>query len=378
MAIDSRPLRITVVLRKLALGGAERQAVMLANGFLDRLRAEVNIISFSPGCAVPNLLHPSIGIRVIEPGSDGNWLKRLIKLGVFAKALRSTRPDILLPFTDYPNKVLGAVWRTTGASACIWNQRDEGREVTHRPLERLSLRLVSGFVANSEIGCRHLEDAYGIDRKRITLIRNGVRLLPPLRRSSEWREELGIAPKTLVAIMVAHLHHFKDHKTLLRAWRRVVDHLHSPAVLLLAGNRGETFALIESLRKELDLVDSVKILGTITDISGLLSACDLSIFSSRLEGCPNAVLESMAASLPVVATDIVGTREALGESYPYLVPESDHISLADAILHLSKSPAEGRSLGEANRSRVENSFSPEKSIDAYDSLFKRLCESKVR
>ena len=69
---------------------------------------------------------------------------------------------------------------------------------------------------------------------------------------------------------------------------------------------------VEALIQELKIVSSVRLVGEVPDLANLLGALDLGVFSSRFEGCPNGVLECMAAGLPVVATDIPGIIEAVG------------------------------------------------------------------
>src|SRR2546426_8921983 len=90
--------------------------------------------------------------------------------------------------------------------------------------------------------------------------------------------------------------------------------------------------LMRALARELNLGRSVRFLGPVDDVPGLLSAVDLAVLSSTSEGCPNAVLECMASGLPVVATDIPGIRKAVGPSgYNYLAPPDDARSFAERI-----------------------------------------------
>jgi len=99
----------------------------------------------------------------------------------------------------------------------------------------------------------------------------------------------------------------------------------------------------------------------VEDISGLLFAADLGVFSSRLEGCPNGVLESMAAGLAVVATDCPGIREAVGdEALPWLVPPGDPETMAAKLLELAEHPDLRAELAIQNRQRIESEFTLER------------------
>jgi glycosyltransferase involved in cell wall biosynthesis len=125
----------------------------------------------------------------------------------------------------------------------------------------------------------------------------------------------------------------------------------------LAGRFDDMTEPLKTLARDLNLGRSVRFLGHVTDISSLLGAVDLGIFSSQLEGCPNGVLECMAAGLPVVATDIPGIREALGnESESTLSPPGDYEAMASKISQLIIDAALRQRYGLINRERVERLF----------------------
>ena len=90
----------------------------------------------------------------------------------------------------------------------------------------------------------------GLAADRVRLVSNGVELPAPLESRAGWRRRLGLGERDFAACMVANLHRFKDHATLLRAWRSVVDAeagLGGRAVLLLAGKPFQPVAPLEAL-----------------------------------------------------------------------------------------------------------------------------------
>ena len=178
------------------------------------------------------------------------------------------------------------------------------------------------------------------DPSRIHVIRSEVCLPPAERDRASWRDELGLEEGELAACMLGHLHSGKDHDTLLRAWRLVVDDLAPggcPPVLLLAGREAGTHHALKALAYDLGLRDRVRFLGEVDDVSGLLEAADLAVFSSRSEALGRGATEPMYAGLAVAATDVPGIREAVGTpGRPFLSAPGDAEGLAKRILQLAR------------------------------------------
>jgi glycosyltransferase involved in cell wall biosynthesis len=359
--------RVIIVIGPLDLGGAERQATLLARHLVHEQGAHVEVWGYGePGRAAELCDEYGVAWRsapVPLPWSH-NRLVQLKRLLAFARALRAAKPDVIIPFMFFQSVACGLVWRLTGARAYVWNQRCEGRDRLGRRAERLAIRLTPYFIANSEHGAGFLVNTLGVPEDRVRVVYNGVRLLPPRQDVSTWREQLGVGDDCFLACMVANLQPFKDHETLLKAWRIVVDRLRAEgrdAVLLLAGQFFETHLNLKALAYDLDLGRSVRFLGQVKDITGMLSVVDLGIHSSVNEGVPNGILECMAAGLPVAGTDYPGIREAVGpQGYEYLAPPRDAAALAERILALAHDPEARRRAGAANRRRIETEFAPSK------------------
>lgn len=371
--------RILIVLRSFQLGGAERQAALLAKYLKHTQKADVQVWAFYPkGFAGEILEKENIPTHVHPPKWEGGPFKKIFGLLGLIRDIRKFKPHIILPFTDYPNKVCGSIWKFTGARSCVWNQRDEGREITRKPLEKLALKITPCFVSNSLEGKNFLMNTFSIPEKKITLVPNAIELGEPQQTRAEWRKKLEIDENRFVAIMVANLQPFKDHPTLLESWRRVIDKtgLAEPPILLLAGRFGQTHRQLTFMAEELQLGDGIRFLGEVKDIPGLLSAVDLCVFSSKFEGCPNGVLEPMAAGLPVVATHITGIAEALGTDYPFLVPISRTEKFAEYVLTFLSDPGLRREIGERNKKRVNELFKPDRMFRAYTALLRKLISKR--
>lgn len=133
------------------------------------------------------------------------------------------------------------------------------------------------------------------------------------------------------------------------------------ARLVLVG-AGPDQALLESLAQRLGIGRQVEFAGEHLDPRPFLEAADLFVFPSRQEGFSNALIEAMASGLPVVATNVGGNAEALGDAGGLIVPPQDSDALATAILELSADRKGLGAIGAGNRERVAHRFSLSASV----------------
>ncbi len=360
-----------IVLSSFGLGGAERQALLLARQWvLDGQR--VCVCAPGPDGPVTSACR-DLGIRsLVLPPIWGGRRSQAFRLFRVAAALRGIGPTVLLPYIHIPNVVCGAIWRATGANGCIWNQRDEGLSPDRGLLQRHAVRNTSRFVANSSMGRRYLLDRLGAPPERVVLVRNGVDLAPPKASRAVWRSWLGVGRFDVAVTMVANLTSTKDHLTLLRAWSIVQTCMAAHSVrawLLLAGREGDTAFDVRLWAQRLGLQHCVRFLGAVHDVAGLLQASDVAVLSSHSEGCPNCVLESMACGLPVAGTDIVGIRETIDPSgYPFLAPASDAEALAGCLVALISDPERRHMLGQIGLERARSIYSVQRMCSEIDCL----------
>jgi glycosyltransferase involved in cell wall biosynthesis len=206
-----------------------------------------------------------------------------------------------------------------------------------------------------------------VPQGRIRTIHNGVSVPSPSCSRQEWRVRLSAHEDELLVAMIGNISPFKDHPTLIGAWRQVLDSFRGRATLLLVGNQLniERVDEVKRLVSSAGVDGSVIFLDRIDDIAGFLNAIDLVVHASKSEGLPNAVLEAMAAGRAVVGSDIPGIREVLGDTGVY-VPAGNEGALATAIMHLLRDENEREYLGARNRSAVQKNFSST-----------RMCEETV-
>jgi glycosyltransferase involved in cell wall biosynthesis len=134
---------------------------------------------------------------------------------------------------------------------------------------------------------------------------------------------------------------------------------------------------MEAKAKAMQLSEDVIFTGIRQDVPNILGLLDVFVLPSLWEGLPIALLEAMAAGLPVVATAVGGTPEVVVEGETgFLVPPRDPEALAEAILRLLREPDLRRRMGEAGRKRVAEHFSVEQMVQKTEALYEHLLAEK--
>jgi glycosyltransferase involved in cell wall biosynthesis len=160
---------------------------------------------------------------------------------------------------------------------------------------------------------------------------------------------------------------------LVRATAGLVER--HPAFLLLVGDgplREELQRLIVACR----LSEHVRLAGARSDVPEILKIADLFVFPSRTEGLPNALLEAMAAGLPIAATDVPGCRDLIAhERTGLLTPYGDIDALGRAMARLLSQPSLARRLGETAAAEAASRWTLEQSLDGYAALYTEALSS---
>jgi glycosyltransferase involved in cell wall biosynthesis len=208
--------------------------------------------------------------------------------------------------------------------------------------------------------------------RKCSVLTNGIdtaEFAPNPERREGVRAQMGLQNE-FVWLAAGRITPAKDYPNLLRAFSRV--HSVIPAAQLWIAGEGacSEAEAVQALAAKLGLGDSVRWLGLRRDMPALLDLADGFVLASAWEGMPLAVGEAMAMEKPVVATDVGGVRELLGEA-GVVVPARSPESLAKAMLELMRSrPEDRRALGIAARERVQTLFSMEVKADEWEALYR--------
>lgn len=245
------------------------------------------------------------------------------------------------------------------------------KRFSHHLLYRIGSRWVDGIVAVSEdVKTAILATMRGIPAEKISVICNCV----DVQRYQEGfdreqiRQELGFKEDDQLGVVVATFKRQKGHQYLINAAGKLVEKY--PNLHLLFVGDGELKDQLMSLTQDLNLIDRVHFLGTRSDVPSILAASDLFILPSLWEGLPMALIEAMASQLPVVATDVSGTKQVMLDGKTgILVQPGESAELEQAIQKLLDDPVMAGQMGEASRHRVESLFSAQKQALEYLDLY---------
>jgi glycosyltransferase involved in cell wall biosynthesis len=239
---------------------------------------------------------------------------------------------------------------------------------------KLAVAMSSRIIAVSEDLKRHFVENVGLkNQKKILTVYNGIDIerYKPSESTEELRGRLGIAPGAVVIGTVGSLFKVKAFDNLIKAAGRLRESA-SEFRLLIAGEGNER----ENLRRlidEMNLPDTVSLLGFRDDIPELLNLFDIYVCSSHSEGLSLSILEAMASARPVVGTRVGGNPELIADGdNGFLAPAANSEALAEKIGILIDSKELRGKMGARSREIVEKKFSLTAMIATYQNLYEEL------
>lgn len=247
-------------------------------------------------------------------------------------------------------------------------------------LERLMHRFTTISLGNSRAVVQQLYDE-GFEPGKVGLIYNGIDLLPfqNLPQKQELRKNLSLDQDTLIFIIVANLIPYKGHIDLLNAIGAVRTQLPKSWKLLCVGRDSGILSKLKSQAQALGIADHVEFFGNRLDTPQLLAAADIGILCSHEEGFSNAILEAMAAGLPMVVTNVGGNAEAVEDMHTGLVVlPKDPASLAEGLLSLALAPELRIRFGNAGKERVHQHFTVTQCAKKYAEFYVALVEEQFK
>ncbi|NLP12763.1 glycosyltransferase [bacterium] len=296
--------------------------------------------------------------------------------------IKNEQPNIIHSHgykADFVAWMAGRPLQASLISSCHpWLDTDDNRRAAlYALIDKLILLRFDRVVAVSE-QVRWECHVGPLRRRDIPVIANGVAMSSAVAaaETKSIRQELNIPCGHLLIGCVARLTREKGHLFLLKAFADVVRRTVSPAVLLLLGDGLEKEPLQQACQ-ELGLQDRVHFLGHRADVPALLHQLDLFILPSLSEGIPMALLEAMAAAVPVLSTMVGGIPDILDHGQAgVLVPPGDAPALAAALLELIHDRTLREALAQRGHLRVETAFSRTSMCQRYAAQYAALLRQR--
>jgi glycosyltransferase involved in cell wall biosynthesis len=344
-------IRVALVIGRLNIGGAEAELVRLARG-LDRARFTPFVVTLQD----PGPLARDLGdVELVALGRRRKWSLRTY--GALRRVLDERKPDIVQSFLFTENvfcRRLGRGVVVSGLQGSLSDDVETGPSLK-LTVERATFARAAAVVSNSE-HYRALYARLGLDARKIRVIRSAVPAAVPASGAAV-RRQFGIRDDQVLTTVVARLVARKGHEDLIRAA--------AGFPILFVGDGPH--------RRHLEGRGAI-LAGARRDIPEVLAASDIVALPSRFgEGCPNAVLEAMAAGKPVIAARSGGTPEVVvdGET-GFLVPPEDVDGLRGALHRLAADPGLRARMGAAGRERAEREFGVDRLVRSYEELYCEL------
>jgi glycosyltransferase involved in cell wall biosynthesis len=350
------------------MGGAERQVLALASRMADRGHA--------------------VALLVLRPRLTEEWPTDLDVLHLDLRKtpfsvvaatflahrfLRGFRPQIVHSHGFHGNlfaRLLRATGHAPAPISTIHNVYEGGwmRMMAYRITDPLSLHTTAVSQAASE----RFVQLKAVPKRKCSVVANGIdtrEFAPDSKRRSACAAQME-AGESFVWLAAGRIVPAKDYPNLLRAFAQVRATGLDPQLWIAGDASPSEAANMKAFTAELGLSPAVRWLGLRRDISGLLDAADGFVLSSAWEGMPLAIGEAMAMEKPIVATDVGGVRELVGNAGT-LVPARDPTALAYAMLAVMRTTAcDRQSLGRAARERIVRDFSMEARAVEWESIYR--------
>jgi glycosyltransferase involved in cell wall biosynthesis len=381
-----RTINILYFISGLSMGGIE-VALYRNLCFLDREKYRVTVISLTDmGQVGEKIKQHGIPVYAIgmsrgrpTPSSLARFLKLMNTCG---------RPDIVQGWDYHGNfAAILSNFMMGWKSHVIWGIHHTPYDLKQeRKLTALMINmgvyfsiLVNRIVYVSSVS-KTLHETLGYNRKISHVIPNGFDLYefrPSIKARFSIRSELKVGQDVFLVGLFARFHPAKDHENFLKAAGLISQKRENVYFLLAGKNINEDNKVIMDLIKNNNLESKVILLGERSDVSSLMASIDILTVSSAWEAFPIVIGEAMSCGVPCVVTDVGDSGRIVGQT-GIVVPPRAPKSLADAWEKLfSLSQLERQELGIRARQRIEENYTIQGTVKAYESLYEEVYEANL-
>jgi L-malate glycosyltransferase len=361
MSKDAKKIKIVYLvdfLRTIQAGTEKQLSFLLKH--LPEDNYDINLVSFQDSPFLKqdaNILFPLINITTLQANADISKTPRSI-IGLFF-LLRRLKADIVHTYFTTSNTMGIIIAAMAGVRYRISSRRDMGFNVTNADLHllRFSNRFASRIIVNAECVKQRTIECECVPPNRVNVIYNAISI-------NDWQDtdidqKRGGHP---IVGIVANLNRPVKKVDLFIKAAAIVKSRNTDAAFYIIGD-GYLRAGLEKLASDLGLGSSVSFLGRQDDVQHYLQNMTVGVICSDSEGLSNAIMEYMAACLPVVATDVGGNRELVQHAETgVLVPPNNEEALAFALLDLLSDRDKCKLMGRTGYEYIQSHFSLQKML----------------
>jgi glycosyltransferase involved in cell wall biosynthesis len=328
------PLKVAYVIGELGVGGAERQLLKKMR-LLKARGLDLVVISLSEGGTLAEDFRRGDFTIYQLPRSHSMELSRIRRL---AAIFRRERPHVVHAEQYVAGWYARIAALLTGVPVRVQAIRSAYPRIRrrYRLSEAILTRFTDAYVVNAEAIKRRTVDVHGVAPSRVHVVLNVFDPADTATRSRDQvRAELNVGSNQLAVGIVASLEPEKNHPLFLRFARQLLDAGHDARFYVIGDGKGR-HELESTIARE-GLGDRVTLLGMRRDVPELLEALDVSVNCSTREGLCNALLESIAAGIPVLASEVGGTPEIIESGrHGELFPSDDLDGMVGAFERLTR------------------------------------------
>jgi len=368
-----RPLRVMFVVTSLPVGGAEVLLSELVtrmdpSNFLPEICCLKECGPLGERLAADIPVHHDLLVHKF----DFRVWPRLVKL------LRERRTDAVITVGAGDKMFWGRLAaRRVGVPVVLSALHSTGWPDGVGRLNRALTPITDGFIGVADLHGEFMLEKEGFPAAKVFVIPNGVDTarFAPVPDAASVREEIGVGPADPVVTIVAALRPEKNHALFLEMAARILPQMPQAKFLIIGDGPGRA-PLVERAAM-LGISESVRFLGTRSDVPRLLTTSDVFTLTSHNEANPVSILEAMSVGKPVVATNVGSIQEAVADGVTgYLVKAGDAGELSARVIELLVDPLRAVEMGSAARDVVLENWSVDAMVRRYERLIAGIYRAK--
>jgi glycosyltransferase involved in cell wall biosynthesis len=357
---------------QIGVGGAERQLLELIT-HSDPASVRHEVLYYSDARDEVMLeRYRSSGINFLRVHRNKKHPVRFLR--DLSTAIRQAQPDIVhcwLVSANFWGR-LAAIRAGVKHIIVAWRNCDIWKPLGMKICEKLTTNRVH-HITNSFACANYISEKIGVPSSRFTVIYNGIDLhkygIDADRR--QVFSGVSIPDGVKIVTMVGRLAAQKNYPMLLRVAQKAKLKGLSAHFLIVGG--GQMYDELNEMARQLDVLDIVHFMGIRTDIPQVLAASDIFLFTTNFEGFPNALLEAMAAGLPIVSTNFAGVDELVQNGITGLiVPIDDANAACDCIKSYIDNPTTAKTMGCAGQRFVNDRFAMRTMVEKTYAFYKSV------